>query len=76
MKKLFIASALLLFLFLFAGTKNAEAYVRVRSYFRRSTGTFIMSHYRTNVDHYRFNNWSSRGNYNPFTGRRGYKSWY
>lgn len=55
------------------GTTDAEAYSRVRGYVRRN-GTYVMPHYRTYSNSRRWDNWSSRGNYNPFTGRKGYRS--
>lgn len=56
-------------------TGVADAYVGVRGYVRRN-GTYVQPHYRSNSDSYRWNNWSTRGNTNPFTGRRGYRwSW-
>jgi hypothetical protein len=54
-------------LFLFS-TNFAEAYVRVRGYFRRD-GTYVQPHYRSNPDRNPFNNWSFPGNINPYTGR-------
>jgi len=61
---------------LFSHTKSAEAYQKVRGYTRRSTGTYVMPHYRSNSNSYKFDNYSAKYNSNPFTGRRGYKSWY
>ena len=61
---------------LFAGTSKVEAYQRVRGYTRRSTGTYVMPHYRSTPNRYKFDNYSAKNNSNPFTGRRGYKSWY
>lgn len=49
----------------------AFARVHVRSYTKKS-GTRVTSHYRTNIDHSRLNNWSHKGNINPYTGRKGY----
>lgn len=40
----------------------------------RSDGTWVNGHYRTNRDDSFWNNWSSRGNINPHTGRAGYKA--
>jgi len=71
MKKFLIA--LILATVLFLSAKSTFAYVRVRGYFRRDTGTFVMPHYRTNPDSFRFNNWSYKGNVNPFTFKRGWK---
>ena len=50
---------------------SAFAQVHVRGHINSRTGTYIMPHYRTAPDHFRFNNWSTRGNYNLFTGKRG-----
>lgn len=74
MKKLITILAILgLFLGL-AGSVNAA--VRVKSYYKPSTGKFIQSHYRSNPNSYRFDNFSTKGNYNPFTGKKGYTSPY
>ena len=71
MKKILLALFLAIFLFLTA--KSTYAYVRVRGYFRRSTGSYVMPHFRTYPDSFRFNNWSFKGNINPFTFKRGWK---
>lgn len=42
----------------------------VNSYTRRN-GTVVQGHFRTNPDNSYSNNWSSRGNVNPYTGRTG-----
>lgn len=42
----------------------------VRGHVRRD-GTYVEPHYRTTPDRSRLNNWGSRGNINPFTGKRG-----
>ena len=42
----------------------------VNSHIRRD-GTFVRAHNRTNSDHSFWNNWSSDGNVNPYTGRTG-----
>jgi hypothetical protein len=38
----------------------------------RSDGTFVQGHYRTEPNGTTWDNWSTRGNTNPFTGRQGY----
>lgn len=70
MKKLILT--ILLCAIVAFSAKVSLAYTRVRSYFR-SNGAFVQSHFRTNTDSYKYNNWSYRGNTNPMTGRRGYK---
>jgi hypothetical protein len=50
----------------------AEAYsVRVRGYYKPSTGGYIMPHYRTSPNNSKWDNWSTKGNINPHTGKRG-----
>lgn len=69
----FLLVVLLFLLGLFMILPNlTEAYTRVRGYYRKD-GTYVMPHYRTNPNKYKWDNWSSWGNYNPFTGRKGYK---
>ena len=53
-------------------TTVANADVRVRGHYR-SNGSYVQSHYRSNPDGIRSNNWSTRGNVNPYTGKRGTK---
>lgn len=52
----------------------SSASVWVKGYYR-SNGTYVSPHYRSNPDSSRYNNWSSWGNYNPYTGVRGYKTY-
>lgn len=42
----------------------------VRGYTRKD-GTYVAPHYQTNPDSSRLNNWSTRGNVNPYTGKAG-----
>lgn len=42
----------------------------VKSY-RRRDGTFVQGHHKTNSDDSFWNNWSSKGNSNPYTGSTG-----
>lgn len=48
----------------------AQSSVYVRPHFR-SDGTFVEGHRRTVPDGRSYNNWSSTGNVNPYTGRAG-----
>ena len=43
----------------------------VRGYVRRSTGHYVAPHYKSRPDHSRLNNYSTRGNINPYTGKKG-----
>jgi len=45
----------------------------VRGYTKRD-GTYVAPHYRSKPDGNPYNNFSTRGNVNPYTGKRGYKN--
>jgi hypothetical protein len=49
---------------------NTQAQTHVNGYMR-SNGTYVAPHYRSNADGNTFNNWSSQGNANPYTGQQG-----
>lgn len=52
---------------------SAFAQVRVRGHFRKD-GTYVAPHVRTKPNNTRSDNWSTRGNVNPYTGRAGTQS--
>ena len=52
-------------------TASADAQVWVDSY-TRSDGTYVQGHYRSSPDGNPYNNYSTKGNTNPYTGRKGY----
>jgi hypothetical protein len=47
--------------------------VHVRSYSRHN-GQYVGPHFRTAPNHSKLDNWSTRGNVNPYTGRIGTKA--
>lgn len=49
---------------------SAFAQVRVRGYTRKDD-TYVAPHVRTSPNQTRSDNWSTRGNVNPYTGRTG-----
>jgi hypothetical protein len=51
----------------------AQNDVKVKSY-RRNDGQLIDAHWRSNPDNTSKNNWSTIGNVNPYTGKKGDKS--
>jgi len=73
MRKLFVS--LLVIAMLAAPVMASANSLRVRGYSSPQTGKYVMPYYRTTPNRYKFDNWSSRGNMNPFTGKRGYRSW-
>ncbi len=56
----------------FAKPPLTESDVWVKDYIRKD-GTYVQPHYRSYPDGDFWNNWSSWGNYNPYTGKQGYK---
>lgn len=53
-----------------ASAQLAHTQTYVDGHYRRD-GAYVPGHYRSNPDGNRNNNWSYRGNYNPYTGRQG-----
>ena len=62
-------------LFLLAFSFNVLADVYVQGYYR-DNGTYVAPHYRSSPNSSQFDNWSSQGNQNPYTGQKGYKNPY
>ncbi|WP_223302349.1 hypothetical protein, partial [Flavobacterium branchiophilum] len=48
----------------------AQSHVRVSDY-TRSNGTYVPGHYRTSQNYTRDDNWITKGNTNPYTGKAG-----
>lgn len=55
------------------GTGSKSSSTRVRGYTTRS-GHYVNSYHRTTRDSTQRNNYSARGNYNPYTGKTGTRS--
>ncbi len=51
----------------------AEASEHVRGHTKKN-GKYVAPHNRTNANRTQRDNWSSKGNTNPHTGKRGHKS--
>lgn len=54
------------------GGSSALADTWVNGY-SRDDGTYVQGHFRSDPNQYRFDNYSARGNTNPYTGERGYQ---
>ena len=52
------------------GLSTVSADVYVNPYFKKN-GTYVQGHYRSNPDGNFYNNWSTKGNINPYTGSYG-----
>lgn len=66
MKKLFIVLLIALV------TPDIHGDVRVKGYFK-GDGTYVAPHYRSNPNSNFNDNWSTKPNVNPYTGKRGKK---
>lgn len=66
MKKIILATTIILA----SQSAYAQGYKRVDGY-TRNDGTYVQPHYRTNADNHTYNNFSTQGNTNMFTGQRG-----
>ncbi|WCK55460.1 hypothetical protein PP175_05790 [Aneurinibacillus sp. Ricciae_BoGa-3] len=52
----------------------AFADVYVHGYYKKN-GTYVKPHWRSNPDHTVANNWSTKGNVNPHTGKKGTRTY-
>lgn len=78
MKK-FTISITFLILFVVAAfyfSNSAEAAVRSRGYYKPSTGAYVQPYYRSSPNSTKWDNYSTQGNSNPFTGKKGYANPY
>ena len=65
MNKTIIAIAILI---LSAQVAAADTYVRG---YMKSNGTYVQPHYRSDANGTTLDNWSTKGNVNPYTGQYG-----
>jgi len=69
--KRIIAGLLLVIFCLTVTTQGVDAATRVRGYFKKS-GTYVAPHYKSTSNRTKLDNYSTKGNSNPFTGKKGY----
>lgn len=62
---------LILGILLFSGIAQADVYV---DGYYRSNGTYVSPHYRSSPNSTVYDNYSTQGNVNPYTGSYGTKS--
>jgi len=74
--KIFILSvfAVITALFMLSTSASPIEAARVRGY-TKSNGTYVQPYYRSSPNSSKYDNYSSSGNYNPYSGRRGYNKW-
>ncbi len=59
--------------FSLTSVSNAQALQRVRGYTTKK-GTYVTPHFKTSPNKTKFDNFSTKGNVNPFTGKKGYSN--
>jgi hypothetical protein len=69
MNKIFIILSVLLI------SANIFADTYVKGHYR-SNGAYVKPHYRSSPNSVKSDNWSTKGNVNPYTGKSGTKSLY
>jgi hypothetical protein len=69
-----LVSLLIAVMALFTVVDVASAAVRVNGYYR-SSGTYVQPYYRSSPNSTRLDNYSTYGNYNPYTGKKGTRRW-
>ena len=69
MKKLIVSAIFVVF-----SLSPVFADTWVNGYYK-SNGTYVQGHYRSSPDSYKNNNWSTSGNSNPYTGKRGTRTY-
>ncbi|AKM78510.1 MAG: hypothetical protein UX49_C0021G0020 [Candidatus Wolfebacteria bacterium GW2011_GWC2_46_275] len=73
MKKLSVTIFALITILSLIFINSAEAKtVRVKGYYNSRSSSYVAPYYKTSPDKYKFNNYSTKGNYNPYTGKKGY----
>lgn len=70
MRKLLLILIAGVFVFSIFTPTTAEAASRVRGYIKKN-GTYVAPHYKTPPNKSKFDNFSTKGNINPFTGKKG-----
>jgi hypothetical protein len=69
MKKL---TALLFFVFASVAFTNAQTWVN--GFYKPTTNTYVDGYYRSTSNQTNWDNWSTSGNSNPYTGTSGYRA--
>lgn len=53
---------------------SADAYAGYVKGYTKKNGTYVAPHYRSDPNGTKLDNWSTKGNYNPYTGKAGTKN--
>ena len=58
------------------GATELQAQTYVGGYYKDNGTTYVQPHYRSTPNSTTLDNWSTKGNTNPYTGKKGTKSAY
>ena len=50
--------------------------ISVKGYYKPSISRYVMPYYKTSPNKTKLDNYSTKGNYNPYTSKKGYTSPY
>ncbi len=67
---IFFVTLLLIFSFTLLNATSAEAVQKVKGYTTKK-GTYVAPHFKQSPNKSKFDNFSTKGNINPFTGKKG-----
>jgi hypothetical protein len=56
------------------GYSNSNPNVRYQQGYTKKNGTYVQTHYKTQSNKTNIDNYSTKGNINPYTGKKGYKA--
>ncbi len=70
MKTKLLGFTVFLLLFAFFASTNADAATRVKGYVK-GNGTYVKPHYKTPANGTKLDNYSTKGNVNAYTGKKG-----
>lgn len=68
-------TTLIILVFLLIFCSHSWAQKHTNGYYKQN-GTYVQPHYSTSPNSSRSDNWSTRGNVNPYTGKSGYRDPY
>lgn len=74
MKKILISGVVVMVGFLSFSVMAEAKTVRVKGYVKPSTGVYVAPHYKTSPNRTKIDNYSIKGNYNPYSGKKTVKA--
>lgn len=66
----FFTALLIIFSFTILNVGSVDAAQKVKGYTKKN-GTYVAPHYKSTPNKSKFDNYSAKGNINPYTGKKG-----